>query len=384
MTAGADGFDPNSMVLFVDQFMQPSLPALHRPSLIEHVASVLRERLGAGAFGTQLPGERELSQSLQVSRPTLRYALEILAKEGWFKAEPGRRRSILIPPAARGRNAARVIALLSPLPLPELVPFAEVWIECLRGFLGKHGYELRTHVAGRWWRAENPERDLEILTGKQPATVWVLFSGSVSVQRWFEASTQICVTSGSEHTGVQLPSVDLNHRATCRHAAGRFLALGHQRVALIRQKMGSAGDLESQEGFLEAFQTHPDATPMVAEHDGTPDGIRLRLDSLLRGTRRPTGFLVTHAKPAIFVASELIRRDLRIPRDVSLVCRDSDSFLEYFVPGIARYAVNSKFHAQRLGRLVLQYASGGAPRIQRVRLTPQFQPGESLAQTSPG
>ncbi|MEK0445766.1 MAG: hypothetical protein RLZZ399_1087 [Verrucomicrobiota bacterium] len=364
--------------------MQPSLSTAHRPSLVEHVASALRERLGAGVWGKQLPGERELSQSLQVSRPTLRSALEILAKEGWFKAEQGRRRSILIPTAAPRRNAARVVALLSPLPLAELVPFAHVWTECLREFLGRHGYKLRIHVAGRWWQAENPERNLEILTEQQPATVWVLFSGSVRVQRWFGASPLICVTSGSEHTGVQLPSVDLHHRATCRHAAGRFLALGHQHIVLMRQKTASAGDLESQEGFLEAFRMHPDATPTVIEHDGTPEAIRRKLDYLLRGTRRPTGFLVTHAKPAILVASELIRRNLRIPRDVSVVCRDSDSFLAYFVPGIARYAVDSQFHAQRLGRLVLQYASGAVPRIQRVRLTPQFQPGESLAQRSPG
>jgi DNA-binding LacI/PurR family transcriptional regulator len=351
----------------------------HRPSLIEHTATAVRDGLRQGAWEGHLPSERELSLLLKVSRPTLRSALAILAKEGWFTTEPGRLRSIVASASMPQRTDTKVVALLSPVPLSELVPFAPSWTEGLREFLAKDGYELRTDLGGRWWHSANPERELEALTERKPAAVWVLFRGSERIQRWFGQSSKVCVTSGSEHTGVQLPSVDLNHRATCRHAAGQFLSLGHKRVVLLRQGPSSAGDIESEEGFLEAFRGHPDTYPVVAEHDGTPAGLQKKLDSVFRGPQRPTGCLITHAKPAMYVSSELTRRGLSVPRDVSVICRASDSFLDYFVPGIARYRVDPVVHAQRLGRLVLQYANGGAPRVQRVRLMPNFYAGDSLA-----
>jgi hypothetical protein len=258
------------LVCFVYQLMSKTPLVLHRPSLIEHTASALRNGLRQGTWEGKLPGERELSQLLQVSRPTLRAALGILSKEGWLHVERGRARSILIQPAMPRRRDARSIGLLSPVPLSELVPFASTWSECLRECLAKDGYELFTHLAGRWWDSASPERELEFLTEKKPAAVWVLFAGSEQIQRWFGQSSQVCVTSGSAHSGICLPSVDLDHRATCRHAAGRFLSMGHQRVVFLRQAPLSAGDLESEAGFLDAFRSHPESIPMVAEHDGTP------------------------------------------------------------------------------------------------------------------
>jgi DNA-binding LacI/PurR family transcriptional regulator len=117
---------------------------------------------------------------------------------------------------------------------------------------------------------------------------------------------------------------------------------------------------------------------MIEEHDGTPDGIRKTLATLLRRKPLPTGILLTHAISALFVASELIRRGFRMPLDISLICRDSDYFLNYFSPSIARYEVDSRLHAQRLGSLILLYANGGSVRTQRVLLMPKFCLGDSL------
>ena len=43
---------------------------------------VVREGIAAGLWKNQLPGERELSRRLQVSRPTLRTALKLLDRVG--------------------------------------------------------------------------------------------------------------------------------------------------------------------------------------------------------------------------------------------------------------------------------------------------------------
>jgi len=262
--------------------------------------------------------------------------------------------------------------------LTDLVSFAQVWTDSLREFLSKAGYELQIYLGRRWWHSLSPERELAALTEQNPAAVWVLFSGTERIQRWFEESSIPCVTSGSAHAGIQLPSVDLNHRATCRHAAGQFLSAGHQRVALMRQGPRNAGDFESEQGFLEAFCAKAGTHAWVVEHDGTPSGIQRKLDSALRGSPRPSGFFVTHAMPALLVASELIRRGINLPGDASIICRDTDLFLEYFSPSIARYRVDPLVHAMRLGRLVLQRASGSSSKNRLVRLVPQFHPGESM------
>jgi LacI family transcriptional regulator len=259
------------------------------------------------------------------------------------------------------------------------VPFAHVWADRLREFLADEGYTLQIH-SGRRWYSPHPERDLAALTHGMPAAVWVLFVATEAMQRWFAQSSLVCVTSGSSHPGIRLPSVDLDHRATCRHAAGQLLLRGHERVAFLRQGPVSAGDLASERGFLEAFEGKIGALPVLAEHDGTVGGIHRQLDLLLRREQPPTGFLTTRAMPTLAVASGLIRRGFRLGQDVALIGRDSDQFLEYFSPSIARYGVDPRQHAQRLARLVLQHARGGSPRTREVRLMPDFLPGESLGE----
>ena len=141
-----------------------------------------------------------------------------------------------------------------------------------------------------------------------------------------------------------------------------------------------AGERESEIGFLEAFHREggDGATPLVAAHDGTPASIRKCLDGLLRLAFPPTAFLVARSLPALTVASELARRGLRMPRDVALIARDSDHFLEYHSPSLACYHHDPDLHARRIARVVIQLARGGGIRTRAIRMMPTFLKGESL------
>lgn len=325
-----------------------------------------------------MPGERELSQQLNVSRPTLRAALEELRREGLLKASPGRQREIVRRPGVRSLTRSRSIGLLTPLPLQELPPFSLCWMDKLRELLGAAGYKLEIH-SGRRWYARRPEKDLAALTQQTPSAAWVLFVASERMQRWFAANELPCVVSGSCHPGVELPSLDVDYRAVCRHAAGQLLSRGHRRIALMMQGGSTAGDRESEIGFREAFTAQLDeAEPIIAEHDGTPDGIRKCLDELLRRRPAPTGFLVGRSMPLLAVASELMRRGVRLPKDAALIGRDSDHFLEYFSPVLARYHHDPDLHARRLSRMILQLARSGVAPPRQIRLMPEFFRGESV------
>lgn len=65
------------------------------------VADDLRAKLGHSPFdyGAQLPGEIELAKAYNLSRGTIRAALDILAKEGLISRQPGRGTLILSPDA---------------------------------------------------------------------------------------------------------------------------------------------------------------------------------------------------------------------------------------------------------------------------------------------
>lgn len=355
--------------------------AIHRPSLVEQAVETLRGALREGMWIGRIPGERELSRLLNISRPTLRAALASLEGEGRLKVAQGRQRVIVQNDTARVAAKVRTVGLLTPLPLQEVPPFALCWMDRLRELLARAGLQLEIH-SGRRWYSRRPEKDLAALTREEPAGTWLLFMTNERMQRWFVQSKLPAVLSGSCHSGMDLPSVDFDYRAVCRHAAGQFLRRGHRRIVLLMQGADTAGDRESEAGFLEAFAngTAKTASPIIAHHDGTPESIRQRLRALLGAEAAPTAFLVARSMPAVMVASELLRLGLRVPRDAAVIARDSDHFHEFFSPQLARYRADPETHARRLARIVIDLSGEGANRSRSVRIMPRFLAGESLGE----
>ena len=361
-----------------DSLPVTSARPIRPPSLITHTVELLRDGLARGAWGKQLPGERELSVSLQVSRPTLRAALAVLEREGRITVRQGQHRSV-VETSTKGRKRAtsNVVALLSGVPLQEIVPHPQMWTDRFHEWMAKAGYEIQVHSGSKWF-GKSPERDLELLVSQSRVAAWLLFVSTPAMQAWFQRSRERAVVSGSLHPGIHLPSVDFDHRATCRHAAGRFLTLGHRQLAFVRQIPESAGDVESEAGFREGVGAVEGASMTVVGHNGTPDGVRKVVDAVLRRVPVPTGFLVARANVALALTSELMRRGVRVPEKASVISRDSDHFLEYFSPSISRYARDPELHARIVARLLVQVAGDGVVPEKKVRMVPDFLEGGSL------
>ena len=71
------------------------------------VASDLRQKISAGQYspGDQLPSERELTETYEVSRPTVRDAINMLRSEGLVTSEHGR--GVFVRPPATIQRIAR-------------------------------------------------------------------------------------------------------------------------------------------------------------------------------------------------------------------------------------------------------------------------------------
>lgn len=357
--------------------MKPG-PLPQRSSLVAETVRALKEAIASGRWSEELPGERRLCDEWHISRPTLRAALTALAAEGVVTIAHGKP-TRLTPAAVVNAQPAQpslTIGLLSPEPLHAMPPYVLLWVDELRSQLASEGHLLQVHVGRAWSGGKNPARALQALTSTVPAAAWVLYRSTQAMQQWFEEKLVPCVVVGSVFPGTNLPSVDRDHRAVCRHAVGAMAARGHQRVALLIQEPQYAGDHESEAGFVEGLRAAAarGLTGSIQRHDGTREGLLKALDRLVTQPRqRPQALLVARTSSALTVCTALLQRGLRIPQDMALLCRDDDSFLDETTPQISRYSVAAGAFAKRIFRLIRQPVLKGDGKVM-----PEFLRRESL------
>jgi LacI family transcriptional regulator len=357
----------------------PGLPQRH--SLVGQTVAFLNAQIAAGQWREWLPPERTLCETLQVSRSTLRRALEQMRRTGRIRPEHGAGNRI-VPTAAqrRGRLRSHDVGLLAPEPLERLRPTQALWIDELRAMLNEHGVRLHVFHGAQYYRAD-PSAALEKLVRQSPHGCWVLTLASRGCQHWFARRGSPCVIAGSSHAGIDLPSRDLDHRATCRHAAGVLLAAGHQHLAFLAQKTRLAGDIESEAGFLEGMQQsrRNGVSAQVCHHDATITGIAHALRRLVVQRPAPTALLVANAYHYLAVVSQLGQLGRLAPHDFSIISRDEDPFLNFLAPEPARYVASPRALAKSLLQPVLELLASGAVSQRAVRLMPQFVRGGSVS-----
>jgi len=345
------------------QCRTPVIPLPKRQNLVENVVDALRQQIQQGRWVGLLPGERSLCHDLQVSRPTLRLAMDVLQREGWLENSQGRRRRIL-KPADPNSAGTEVVAMLSPVSLDALPQFVLFWVDELRAHLAKSGVSLEFHCSSAG-AMQQPDRMLSALLLSTP-----------SVQKWFDRNHIPCLVTGSALEETSLPSIDVDYRAACRHAVGVFRSRGHERVGLVVPASGYGGDSESEIGFAEGCAGGPD--PIVIRHDGSREGVLRRLDASLRQRHGPTAFLAARAGASLTVLGALMRRGCEIPGRYAVISRDDEPFLDYMTPVIARYRTDRSLYARRLLRTVSQLLQSGHVPGRSIRLIPKLVTGETV------
>lgn len=354
----------------------------HFVSLSAQVAAALREEIDKGVWGEWLPGERALTDMFQVSRKTLRKALVLLRSEGQVEAVPtfGNR---IVAGKAKGRGsgpAEPVVILLTPTPLDHMRPYTSLWVSHLKSLLIENGVRLRT-MDGKKFFSRHPGRALQKLASQQATACWLLANSTEATQRWFMEQGKPCVIAGSCHPGIDLPHADLDHYALCRHAAGVLLGAGHRQVALLNERAGRAGDIESEAGFIAGVRDspHADACALVVHHEHSPSSLGKALQRLLEMPKPPTALLVSNGASYLTVISVLAQRHLRVPHDISIISRDAEPFLDFLVPLPARYAASSNGFAKKLLKPLLQSLVGETIMPRSTRILPAYTKGASLS-----
>ena len=340
-----------------------------RQSLAAQSAAAIRKAVTEGVWQESLPSERRLCELFQVSRPTVRTALQLLAKEGLIEIHQGRRNRLIGQNPRPSTNASRLVVLVSHTPILQTSLTAYQGISEMRAHLTEHGFTTETLVC-QMRSAKAQQRKLETFVRQNRVFCCVLLSLSKELQEWFATHSIPALVLGSCHAEVKLPSLDVDYRSVCRHAAGIFRGKGHRRLAFIVPHSGVAGDLASEEGFREGCAHGRDATePRIVRHNGTATNLAAKLDALFASPLPPTALLVAKPTHTLAVLVYLLRRGLTVPDAVSLIARDSDHLFE---EAISHYRFHDETFAHRLSRLMAQMVSQGYLRPEPNLIFPRY------------
>ncbi|WP_269522153.1 GntR family transcriptional regulator [Coraliomargarita parva] len=203
-----------------------------------------------------MPGERELCQTLLVSRPTLSKALKTLEREGLLESSAKSRRKIVPEFDTKPKREGPVVLLL-PQALETMELHTVLWINRLRMDMSGVPREFSIRVDPRVF-SENCEVHLERVTRSMDASCWVIPYTTRAMQHWIVDSKLPFVVVGSCFKGVALHSVDLDFRSVGRHAAGMLLSRGHKFLCMVTTGRVNAGGRLTELGFLDGCRTHSD------------------------------------------------------------------------------------------------------------------------------
>jgi DNA-binding LacI/PurR family transcriptional regulator len=349
---------------------------MHFQSISAQVAQALRTEIENQAWDQALPGERSLAERFQVSRKTIRKALAELRADGVLMTQRNRGTRIQKSRGPRRAETHRV-ALLLPQPLEGSRPYTALWVNRLMGLLQEAGYPLQIFHGAKYF-GRNATRSLQRLTADHAARCWIVGGSNRPLQEWFAASGVPTIIAGSTHPGIALPSVDIDHRALCRHTASLLLRHGHRRLALFLEHGGHAGDAESEQGFREGVAAANDAPePLVCSPERAASSIIRETKRLLARKEPPTGWLVSNSYAYLTVLSYLASVGLRVPRDISVISRDEETFLRFMHPLPAYYSTKPAKFAQALNQ-ALKRILGGDTSPFAIRIMPDFVRGDSV------
>lgn len=353
-----------------------------RGSLVEECVRVIRLRLMEGDWSGGLPGERTLSQMLEVGRDTVRLALQRLEHEKVLSpAQAGSKRTVLIVPdhIPTKRVEALRIGVLSSRRLEQLPQPTLFEIDHLRRALAENGGNLDL-FSPNWFDYKDPTKHLARLVHDEPCSAWVLFRTSEQIQRWFASSGVPCLVRGYPFIEDLLPHLDVDWEATARHASGRLWRNGHRRVGILIPPETLRGVAAAVKGAGDLGE--PNFSLLEMPENGTVEGVSRALSRALQMKNPPTAIIAPRTRQVATALTWLGAHGIRVPSDFGIITLVHEPFIEHLVPELSGYRVDPAAVSKLVIRRVKMLISGIPGRSSNSWITPEVVKGASIGTRS--
>lgn len=362
-----------------------ALPIPERVTLSEQTAAIIRREIHEGTWSENLPSERTLTGLFRVSRPTVRNALRMLADERLIEIRHGHSVRILSRRVRSSPPRSRLVVIVTPEPVSALSMSFYSPITEMRTYLAEHGFMTEVFVCGGR-SAGSQQRKLDAFLTQNRAFCCVLLSVRRELHACVSNMAIPALVVGSCHPSINLPSVDIDYRAVCRHAADLLLRRGHRDFALVVPDSEVAGDLESEQGFRDGLANSPigaEASGSVIRHSGATRDIISKLDAVLDRAAPPTALLVAKPDHAILVIMHLLRRGRSVPDFVSVMARDHDNLFARMIPAVTHYYLEKGEWKRHVTRLILEMVRHGRLPAKPSPIFPVFFQGATVSSPRP-
>lgn len=342
-------------------------PASPRPLYLQ-LADQLRRQIDSGVWkaNDRLPPELDLARELDVSRGTVRQAMDLLVSQGLLQRIPGKGTFVTTPEPG---ESSQLIGIVVPFLRDSLTT------DMLRGaesVLRRTGYSLIfCHSEG----------DLELernhLTRLQREGVSGLIVFPIGVLeearllREHMRPTLPLVLIDRQVPGMNADCVVADNNGGAYRAVEHLLALGHQRIACISLPDPPSSVIERVRGYEQALRdagilplaaitlsinAHPtrDPVPTYTAAELAP------LDHLLSVQDGPTALFCVNDFIALGVMQHVLARGLHVPHDLAIAGFDDITLAPYMPVPLTTVAQPKYEIGARAAQLLLDQIAGVA------------------------
>ena len=339
----------------------------------EQVADHLREAIARRHWGAQLPGGSRLAKELGVGKSTIEGALALLEAEGVLIPQ-GDRRSRRIDPAQVGRGRRWNIGILLYEESDRKLDFL-LEIEYKLQRAGHTTTFCSKTLTALGMNVDRVARHANALG----VDAWVVVGGNREVLEYFAGRPEPAYALFGRQRSVAIPGSYIKNASTLVGAVEHLISLGHRRiVTLTREERRKPTPGLFERSFLETLSEHgiqPGAYNLPDWDEG-PGGLQRCLDSLYMVTR-PTALIIAESHLLLAAQTHLARRGVLAPRDVSMLCCDSDPAFRAFEPMIAHLRWDAKPLVRNVLRWASQIRQNKHPRRQSA-IKPEFVKGGTI------
>jgi LacI family transcriptional regulator len=285
------------------------------------VAEDIRKRIvdGEWAVGSLLPSIRALAEAYGVGRQTVTLAFEELKDEGRVRATPRKRLTVVRTDDLTGKASDPFL-----LVMPNFSGYRKgtystsIW-EGISAEALSHDLSFLT-VPGFRFREALPQRLLQL-----PLSGILLFGHfRLSTFRKYEKLRVPVILVDRPRGRLKCHSVAAKNEEAACEATRRLIDLGHRRIAFLRYVSTTLRDIdpdarERQRGFARAFKEAGVRLPRGHVFNYLSGGSRGCMTSLLEADPPFTAVVSAGGIDDVALEQHLRKRDLRVPKDMSIV-----------------------------------------------------------------